>query len=156
MFNRKKTIPIIFLLFLALSVSTITKHTAQANVTDPPQITACAESLTFEFNTTGNYLWWILIDDDPYRYQTYRNGLLGSDTYWQDGDNISRMININLPVGVYNNTLIASDMAGNTATSIIWVTITEPTSTNYAWSFLIAIVMLPIVIFQRRKQKVNN
>ena len=156
MFNRKKTIPIIFLLFLALSVSTITKHTSQADVTDPPQITACADSLTFEFNTTGNYFWWILVDDDPYKYQTYRNGLLGSDTYWQDGDNISFMINPNLPVGEYNYTLIASDMADNTATSTIWITITDPASTSYAWTFLIAIFVLPIAIFKRRKKRIKS
>ncbi|MHA1691412.1 MAG: hypothetical protein ACTSU7_07220, partial [Candidatus Heimdallarchaeaceae archaeon] len=138
MFTRNKTIPIIFLFFITLSTSITTPHTSQADVTDPPQITACADSLTFEFNTTGNYFWWILVDDDPFRYQIYRNGLLGSDTYWQDGDNISRMINFNLPVGVYNNTLLASDMAGNTATSTIWITITDPASTSYSWSFLIA------------------
>jgi hypothetical protein len=155
MFRRKTTILIILLFFLTLSTLNITPHTSQADVTDGPQRTASTDHLIMEVNTTGNCIWWLLVDDDPYRYQIYTNGLLGSDTYWQDGYNVSLILDYQY-VGEYNYTLIASDMADNTATSTIFATITDSASTSYTWSFLIAIVILPIIIFQRRKQRVNH
>jgi len=153
MFTRKKIIHILFLFFLSSSMFFITSSAIQADVTDCPQITASVDHLTFEFNTTGNIIWWLLVDDDPYRYVIYKNGVLGSNTYWQDGQNVSLLLDYQ-DVGEYNYTLIASDMADNTATSTIFVTITEPASTSYAWTFLIAIFMLPVAIFQRRNKRI--
>ena len=155
MSTRKKIIPIIFLLFLSLSTFISTPSTSIAAVTDPPQITASTDSITYEFNSTDSYIWWLLVDDDPYKYQIYKNGVLGSDSYWQNGDNITLLFTYSI-VGEYNITLIASDMAGNTASSTIWVTISEPASTSYAWIFLIAIIILPFMIFQRRKQRIKH
>lgn len=76
----------------------------------PPELISLPSLSSYVFNSTGNVLTWDVEDSQPYVYEIYRNGSLLINSSWSGG---SVSLNVdNLPVGVYNFTLVLEDVFG--------------------------------------------
>ncbi len=117
----------------------------------PPLITTSNNNLEYQFGTTGNFISWILEDDNPDTYEIYRDGILFTLTAsWTDGQNISINVDL-LPVGTYNYTLVAKDTSDNEASNTIWVAVVEPVESSYFWISSLILVVLPFISKRRKK-----
>ena len=117
---------------------------------DPPVITPSAD-LIYEEGSSGNYISWILEDDNPGTYELYRNDLqVTGSPAWADGQNLSFNVDL-LPVGTYNYTVVAIDVYDNRATSTIWVTVIDSEETSFFWISSITLLFVPFISKRRRK-----
>ncbi|MFX0016634.1 MAG: DUF2341 domain-containing protein [Candidatus Hermodarchaeota archaeon] len=78
-------------------------------------------SLEFEKGTTGHILHWICLDNHPFAYTILINDTEELFNPWH-GENISYSVD-HLPIGTWNVTLTLYDLASNTASSSVIVTV---------------------------------
>jgi hypothetical protein len=125
--------------------------TVNVNPDSNPPVIKPGNNLTFEKGSSGNYISWILEDDNPGNYQLYRDEILFSSApAWGDGQNLSFNVDL-LSVGIHNYTLVAIDVYENTATSTIWVTVIESEKTSFFWISGIVSMVIPFIFKRRRK-----
>ncbi len=93
----------------------------------PPTVSHPAD-IQYEEGTTGHTLQWTPSDDHPSSYVIYRNGTQVAAASW-NGSPISISVD-GLSAGVYNYTLVVSDIFGNQATDTVFVIVTAQTTTT--------------------------
>lgn len=117
----------------------------------PPVITP-SDDLIYQKGTSGNTISWILEDDFPGFYELYRNETqLSSAPSWADGQNLSFNVDM-LEVGIYNYTIVATDVFENRSTSSIWVTVIEIEETSvFFWFSILILFFIPFISKRRKK-----
>jgi hypothetical protein len=117
---------------------------------DPPVITP-SDDLIYYKGSSGNYISWILEDDNPGFYELYRDEIqFTSSPAWGNGQNLSFNVD-QLSVGIHNYTIVAIDVFENRATSTIWVTVVNPEETSYGWIFTFSIPVLALIMYRKRR-----
>ena len=105
----------------------------------PPEITSSPANFTYELGSTGNSLSWTATDLGAYNYTVSVDSSVFTSGDWTSGTPITFSVD-NLAVGSYTFTIIISDLAGNTASSNVTVTVQDttapifssvPTNTSY-------------------------
>ncbi|MCY3411015.1 MAG: BspA family leucine-rich repeat surface protein [Candidatus Heimdallarchaeota archaeon] len=80
--------------------------------------------LSYEEGETGNSISWIANDVNPDTYLIYRNSLEIKSGSWTSGNDIT--VNVDgLVFGVYNFTIVISDIGGNQVVDTVFVTVTD-------------------------------
>jgi hypothetical protein len=86
------------------------------------------ENSTFEAFSPNFKLTWQPTDVHPDEYWIYRDGIEVSSGTWESGDNITYNSFIAYGVGLYNFTLVVSDLGGNFDSETTWVTFEDTTN----------------------------
>jgi C1A family cysteine protease len=84
-------------------------------------------NVVYTVGTTGNVIQWDCVDLHPDYYELYRNGVLILTNPWTDGLDYSVD---GLAVGTYTFTVIFYDLAGNSVTDSVLVTVNSSTSST--------------------------
>ena len=151
---RKKTFAIVCLLFLVgifVNSNNRSSITIHANSDSSPPVITPSDDLTYVKGSTGNYISWILEDDNPGTYELYKDGTQTSGSpAWADGQNLSIIVDL-LPAGIHNYTLVAIDVYENKASSTIWVTVIDPEETSFFWLSGIVLLFIPFISKRRKK-----
>ncbi|MHA1216680.1 MAG: hypothetical protein ACTSPX_05100, partial [Candidatus Thorarchaeota archaeon] len=95
---------------------------------DPPVITTRPDDITMYDTDTGKNITWVVSDANPSSYVIYRNGTVVVSHIW-DGSDIVVSLD-GLSPGVYNFTLVVSDLGGLTASDTVFVTVLRSTTTT--------------------------
>ncbi|MFX1484358.1 MAG: NosD domain-containing protein [Promethearchaeota archaeon] len=82
--------------------------------------------ISYIHGATGNFIEWIASDDNPARYEIYRNATLDFSDTW-DGSPVSFSVD-GLEIGVYNYTIVVFDTCDQTAYNTVFVTV-QPSTT---------------------------
>lgn len=102
--------------------------TVIVDIFDPnqPIVLGLTSKTTFEQEDANNELTWNLKDDNPDYYRILRNGTQVQTNLWQSNDNVT--INImDLVIGTYNYTIIATDLSNNNATMTLIISVVDTT-----------------------------
>jgi len=92
-------------------------------INSPPDI-------VYEFGTTGHSITWSAYDLNPQIYMIFVDGLLMNYGIWDSpSDTFSISVDY-LVEGTYNYTIIVYDVAGNSASDTVFVTVTAPSITT--------------------------
>jgi hypothetical protein len=83
--------------------------------------------IVYAFGTSGNIIRWDCTDLHPDYYELYQNGVLIATNSWTDG--LSYSVD-GLDTGSYTFTVIFYDLAGNSVTDSVLVTVSSGTSTT--------------------------
>ncbi|MHA2033104.1 MAG: hypothetical protein ACW99Q_27365, partial [Candidatus Kariarchaeaceae archaeon] len=83
--------------------------------------------VTYEHGSTGNSLSWTATDNNADNYSIYLDSVLVDSGSWTSGTPITISID-NLATGIYNYTIIVSDLAFNTKGDLVWVTVEDTVS----------------------------
>jgi hypothetical protein len=101
-------------------------------IDDTPPIIESPEDFAYVIGTTGNEIFWNIIENNPVNYKLYRNGTLITDIGW-DGDPITAYID-GLGLGIYNYTLVVTDISNLNSIDTVWISVvvdeTPPTIDN--------------------------
>jgi len=128
----------------------IVRDTTSPTITHP-------EDLTYRVDDSGHSINWTAFDLTPIGYTIHRNG---TELTSSSITSLSWFVSIsieNLPAGVYNYTLVATDTSGNMAYDIVLVTIlpTPLTEILLPWlvvtSAALAITIIIVLLIKRRK-----
>jgi len=114
------------------TTSTTTTTTTSTTTTNPAPVVNMAIGTNYVEGTSGNTIYWNLYDDNPFLYMIFLNGVLNDTGTW-DGNDIYKNVDGHI-VGLYNYTLILTDMSGNFVVSTVFVDVlsaaTDTTSTT--------------------------
>ncbi|MDF1540894.1 MAG: hypothetical protein P1Q69_18500, partial [Candidatus Thorarchaeota archaeon] len=80
------------------------------------------EDIVITLGTTGANITWSPTDSYPDWYYIYQNGTLVKNDSWTSTIHVSLD---GLGIGVYNYTIIVTDVAENSATDMVYVTVTD-------------------------------
>lgn len=78
---------------------------------------------------TANHIEWRPYDLHPWFCEIFRDGETIWSASWEDASEPISISVDGLEVGVYNYTIIVTDVGGNTVSDIVMVTVSEPTTT---------------------------
>lgn len=82
---------------------------------------------TYVKGSNPNLISWTISDAEPQNYTLYQNGTNVKAGNWNSGSTIKYLIT-GLDLGIYNFTLIASDLSNNTSIDTIYVTLVQDTT----------------------------
>ena len=104
----------------------------------------------------GNRINWTLSDEHPVEYQVRLNGSLVKVGYWNSTLEQVTILVDGLDVGVHNYTITITDIAGNTGTDEVFVTVVlEPEPLIPTWGLLAlagaAVILVVVVVIRRRR-----
>ena len=120
-----------------------------------PKILSSAD-VDYVQGTTGNQIVWEVTDEDPNDFTIYRNDSLVVTDDW-NGSNIIHNVD-GLSVGLYNYTLVLTDISGHIVTDTVWVTVSSSGVTELpdmlimgiAAGSSIVIIVAVVLIYKRR------
>jgi hypothetical protein len=82
--------------------------------------------IQYEQLVAGNIITWTPTDINPVSYTIIRNGMVISSAGW-NGSSVFILVDWLIP-GIYNFTIVVTDIGGNTAADTVIVTVTAPTT----------------------------
>ncbi len=121
---------------------------------DYPSI-LCENELFYEEGSTGNYISWRLIDDNPDMYYIYEENILQRYDKWTNNETISYNVDF-LAIGTHNFTLKAYNQLGNfnlRTISVIVTKLTEIVSFSRTVLVLTTILSISIIYQQKRRRR---
>ncbi len=100
------------------------------------------DDIVYVVGTTGNNFTWEPIDDNPSSYILYLNDVILSSGIWNtSGEEIFMNVD-GFGVGIYNFTLYFEDVAGNSCTDTVMVTVTEVIP---EYNLMLPLILLPVI-----------
>jgi hypothetical protein len=116
--------------------------------TTTPIITVTPADLTYELGLLGNILIWVASDLDPSSYFLYQNEVQIDIRSWISTVPVIYDVD-DLPVGIYNFTIVFFDISGNSAIDDVIVTVEDTTPPVIAVSppDLIFDIDTPVTLF---------
>ena len=102
---------------------------------------------------SGNSITWSPSDDHPESFTIYQNGTVIASGPW-DGSPITVEVD-GLSPGVYNYTLVVTDVGGNTVTDTVLIAVRDVGGTILILVLFgagIAVVMIVVVIILRKRK----
>ena len=128
--------------------------------TTNPVITVSPSNFTVEYGYTGQSLSWTATDTNPdsYTIELLGTGIVSGPTAWTSGNIIDYSIPLGFEPGVYTYNITFIDESGNSASSIVAVTITDveepPTDGipfGYAFLLFTGISVIYLLIVKKKK-----
>jgi len=112
--------------------------------------------IEYILGATGNRINWTLSDEHPVEYQVRLNGSLVKVGYWNSTSEQVTILVDALDVGVHNYTITITDIAGNTGTDEVFVTVVPvPEPLIPTWGLLAlagaAVIIVVIVVIRKRR-----
>jgi len=101
------------------SVIVTVVDTTAPSLDSPPDI-------TYEVGTTGHQVVWTAADHHPGSHTIYRNGTVVASGNWSVSTTIPVSID-GLSLGLYNFTIVVTDLSGNLVVDTVWVTVRDTT-----------------------------
>lgn len=112
--------------------------------------------IEYILGATGNSINWTLSDEHPVEYQVRLNNSLVKVGYWNSTSEQVTILVDGLDVGVHNYTITITDIAGNTGTDEVFVTVVlVPEPLIPTWGLLAlagaAVILVVVVVIWRRR-----
>jgi hypothetical protein len=112
--------------------------------------------IEYILGATGNSINWTLSDEHPVEYQVRLNGSLVKVGYWNSTSEQVTILVDALDVGVHNYTITITDIAGNTGTDEVFVTVVlVPEPLIPTWGLLAlagaAVILVVVVVIRKRR-----
>ena len=125
---------------------------------DAPSITG-PTTIEFTEGTVGNHVWWLFHDKYPANYTVFLNGSIVLEDTWNATHNSISIRLDSLEVGVYNYTILVTDISNNSNSAMTMVTVnpvpvitpttpttptTSPTPTNGTGESLLPVLTVAV------------
>ena len=111
-------------------------------------------NIEYILGATGNSINWTLSEEHPVSYQVWRNSALVKDGDWNTTSEQVTVIVDGLDVGVYNYTIMVTDIAGYTVTDEVTVTVVAELITPTMVLMLLgaaAVIIVVVVVIRKRR-----
>jgi len=112
--------------------------------------------ITYILGETGNSITWSLSDEHPVSYQVLMNGTVVKAGDWNSTSEQVTVLVDGLDAAIHNYTIIGTDIAGNTATDEVIVSVvmmTGPFLPTWGPLLLAAAVVILVVVVVIRKRR---